>query len=236
MNCKDIQTAIDSASRRNPISQPASAHIAGCMDCRRYSDQSNALLMLLSAQPRVEAPADFDFRLRARIARAESQPAGPFAILGNFFGQSFSIRQSAASLAALAILVAGATFYFTNSGQPVGSGSMVANVVPSAPQAATDVALAPTAKTDTVAVDVPKSAAIKVAANARSTPMKIRPAMLTEAPAPQMAIARNTIRREDTIRVFNRERGQIMEASNRTMLYGAEGSVAMARPAVFAGF
>lgn len=234
MNCKDIQAAIDSASRRNPISQPASAHIAGCLDCRRYSDQSDALLALLSAQPRVAAPADFDFRLRARIARAESQPAGPFAFLENFFGQSFSIKQAAASLAALAMMVAGTTFYFTNGSRPVSDNTMVAQVAQPAPQAPVKAMVTPVEKTESV-VEMPQPTAIR-AASTRLTPVKMRPAVLTESPATQAAVARNVAHREDTIRVFNRERGQIMEASNRTTLYGAEGLIARAKPAVDAGF
>src|SRR5262249_52837380 len=136
MNCKDTQAAIDSATRRAPVSQSASTHIAGCSDCRRYADQTSALLALLAAQPRVEAPADFAFRLRARIARAGSQPNGPFAFLQNFFRQSFSIKQTAASLAALAITAAATMFYFIGSNQPVTNNLTIAQIETPAPPVA----------------------------------------------------------------------------------------------------
>jgi hypothetical protein len=193
------------------------------------------LLALLSAQPRVEAPADFNFRLRARIARAESQPAGPFAFLENFFGQSFSIKQAAASLAALAIMVAGTTFYFTNGAHPAGDNTMVAQAIQPASQAPVKAMAAPSEKSES-AVEMAQPTALRAAAGVRMTPVKMRPAVLTEAPAVQTAMARTVAHREDTIRVFNRERGQIMEASSRTTLYGAEGLIARTKPAVDAGF
>lgn len=235
MNCKDTQAAIDSASRRNPIAQSASAHIAGCPDCRRYTDQSNALLALLSAQPRVEAPADFDFRLRARIARAESQPSGgPVAVLTNFFGLSFSIKQAAASLAALAVMAAVTTFYFTNGNQPItNNSSLIAQVEKSA---APNSVVAPAEKVAVLSNDSLQPASIKVASNAYASGARMRTAMITESPVREANIARNVSGREDAIRVFNRERGQIMEASNRTTVYGVERSFASAKPQVDAGF
>lgn len=238
MNCKDTQTAIDSASRRNPIDQLAFAHVAGCSDCSRYMDQSNSLLALLSAQPRVEAPADFDFRLRARIARAESQPSGgPVAVLANFFGQSFSIKQAAASLAALAVMAAMTTFYFTNGNQTMSSqGTLIAQVekpaaqVPSSPSVV--MAEVPSASSDGLS----RSAAVRVAPNSYATSAKMRPAMATESPVREIHVANNVVGKEDSIRVFNRERGQIMEASNRTTVYGVERSFTASKPQVDAGF
>jgi len=43
------------------------SHLAGCPDCTEWS----SLLKLLGAQPRVQAPADFDARLQARLASEE---------------------------------------------------------------------------------------------------------------------------------------------------------------------
>jgi hypothetical protein len=238
MNCKDTQAAIDSASRRNPISQLASVHAAGCSDCRGYMDQSNALLALLSAQPRVEAPADFDFRLRARIARAESQPSGgPVAVLSNFFGLSFSIKQAAGSLAALAVMAAVTTFYFTNGTQPMTSqGSMIARVETAVPQAPGSAVVA---EAKTVAVpneELSRPAATRVVSNSYAGGARMRSAMMTESPVREVRIASNVAGREGSIRVFNRERGQIMEASNRTTVYGVERSLAASKPQVDAGF
>lgn len=238
MNCKDTQTALDSASRRNPISQSASAHLAGCPDCRSYSDQSNALLALLGSQPRVEAPADFDFRLRARIARAESQPSGgPVAVLANFFGLSFSFKQATASLAAVAVMVAAATFYFTNGNHSATSNnSMIARVENPVAQVPEKSVEAPADKAVAATPVSPRPVAVKMTSGTHINVTKMKAAMFSAASSGEATIANNTIRKEDTVRVFNRERGQVMEASSRTALYGVEGSAAMAKPAVYAGF
>jgi hypothetical protein len=79
MDCQNVQAAIDAASemkiRREEANETIGAHIRSCRDCRRYSDETAVLLTLLGAQPRIEAPADFDFKLRARLARVNSEPA-----------------------------------------------------------------------------------------------------------------------------------------------------------------
>jgi len=236
MNCKDTQTALDSVSRRNPIGQSASGHLADCSDCRRYSDQSSALLALVSSQPRVEAPADFDFRLRARIARAESQPSGgPVAVLANFFGLSFQVKQAAVSLAALAIMVAGATFYFTSGNQSaINNNSMIAGIQNPVPQIPKKSVEAP-ADNMVAAISASPKAAMTTTSSPHINVAKLRVAMFSAASPVEANIANNLVRKEDTVRVFNRERGQVMEASSRPV-YGVEGSAAMAKPAVYAGF
>jgi hypothetical protein len=79
MDCKNVQAAIDAVTdtgidtgiRREAVNGTIDAHVRHCHDCRRYSDETAVLLTLLGAQPRFEAPADFDFKLRARLARAD---------------------------------------------------------------------------------------------------------------------------------------------------------------------
>lgn len=238
MNCKDTQTAIDSASRRNQIGQSATAHVADCSDCSRYMDQSNALLALLGAQPRVEAPADFDFRLRARIARAESQPSvGPVAVLTNFFGLSFSIKQAAASLAALAVMAAVTTFYFTNGNHPVSnSGSLIAEANKPMPQVASAASVTEP-ETPRASVAVPRPAGIKVAASTYAVnAAKMRPAMVTASYAGELNVAGNSAARDESIPVFNRASGKIMKASMQTTSYGVERAFIPAKPQVDAGF
>jgi len=235
MNCKDTQAAIDSASRRAPVSQLASTHIAGCADCRRHADETSALLALLAAQPRVQAPADFAFRVRARIARAESRPSGPFAFLETFFGQSFSIKQTAASLATLAVIAAATTFYFTGGiqpgqpGQPVASTTPIAQVeVPAPPVAPMPTAVAEE-KSGALRIDAPKPV-VRVASNPRASAPRVVPASL------QRETSLAAASRENMARIYVRERGQVMEVPTRPV-FGAEGSVAMARPTAYtAGF
>jgi hypothetical protein len=71
MDCQNVQAVIDADIRREEVNGMIGAHVRDCRDCRRYSDETAVLLTMLGAQPRIEAPADFDFKLRARLARAD---------------------------------------------------------------------------------------------------------------------------------------------------------------------
>ena len=215
MNCKDVQTSIDTASRRNPMSNEAHGHLANCPDCHRYSDQSNALLALLTAQPRVEAPADFDFRLRARIAQAQAKPASPFAFLENFFTQTFSLKHAAASLAALAVMAAGTTMYFTQSNQPVQNPTIAYNR-PAMNQ-----------KIETPQLPVEASAQV-YSAPVKSTPI-VRTAMATNVSAKPITVATNV----DSPRLHNRQRGVLIAANNSSVVYGAERAVSATKSQEF---
>jgi hypothetical protein len=112
MNCKQIREAIDAASVHNSYSGYVASHLRGCPDCHRYSDEAASLLRLLSAQPRVEAPPDFEFRLRARIAVAQAAPAiDPQGFLQKIRPWTFSWGQTVAAAAALTIVVTVSTIY-----------------------------------------------------------------------------------------------------------------------------
>jgi hypothetical protein len=112
MSCKQIREAIDAASGHNSYSGHVASHLSGCPDCHRYSDEAASLLRLLSAQPRVEAPPDFEFRLRARIAEAQAAPAiDPQGLLQKIRPWTFSWGQTVAAAAALTLVVTVSTIY-----------------------------------------------------------------------------------------------------------------------------
>ncbi|MBL8187467.1 MAG: hypothetical protein JNK38_05645 [Acidobacteria bacterium] len=215
MNCKDVQASIDSASSRNPMVREAHNHLIGCPDCRRYSDQSNALLALLTAQPRVEAPADFDFRLRARIAQAQAKPASPFAFLENIFAQTLSLKHAAASLAALAVMAAGTTMYFTQSNQPVQNPTIAYN--------------RPSLNQKIEAPQLP----VEAPTNAYGAPVKSLPiartAVATNVSAKPVTVATNV----DSPRLYNRQKGVLIAANNSSVVYGAERSVSATKSQEF---
>src|SRR5262249_957078 len=73
MKCKQTREVIDTASRHTMYSDTVTTHLSGCPDCRLHADGTASLLTLLSAQPRAQAPADFDFRLSAGIAIAQAE-------------------------------------------------------------------------------------------------------------------------------------------------------------------
>lgn len=225
MNCKDIKAAIDSASRRNPVSSDTLAHLSGCPDCRHYSDQSNALLSLLAVQPRVRVPADFNFRLSARIARAEAQirPTGPFSFLDNLFGKTFSIKQAAASLAALAVMAAGTTLYFQNS-QQVTNNALVAHNTQAVQPASESVLPARLTSPAPTANLVARS-------QSRATTMK-SPVLIQ---ASTSVMADQSIA-NDKVSVYNSEKGHVSKLPKGGVYFGAESSDQMARPASFGSF
>lgn len=223
MNCKNIKAAIDSASRRHPINGEAHAHLSGCPDCRSYSDQSNALLALLTAQPRVQAPADFNFRLSARIARAEAQPTSPFAFLENLFGQTFSIKQAAASLAALAVMAAGTTLYFNQSSQQNSDNQMIASNIAPVVQTIAVPELPPSVSAPTV----------NLAAKSQGRVTAMKPAVLVQAST--LAVL-DQASANDKVSIYDSEKGHVSKVSKGGVVYGAESSALQARSASFGSF
>jgi hypothetical protein len=67
MICEQIRESID----RDGKSDVVSMHVSACAACRQYEAEMSSLLSLLGAQPRVQAPADFETRLQARLASKE---------------------------------------------------------------------------------------------------------------------------------------------------------------------
>jgi hypothetical protein len=116
MNCKQIKEEIDAAPRHNPYSGAVRFHLNGCGDCRRYSDETASLTRLLGAQPRVEAPSDFEFRLRARLLREQAAPAiAPRGFSWKILPGTFSWGQTVSAAAALTLVIT-VSFLYVNRG------------------------------------------------------------------------------------------------------------------------
>lgn len=223
MTCKETTAAIGTASRRSSFGDAVSSHLSGCPGCRRHADEMSSLLSLLSAQPRVQAPADFDFRLRARIARAKAEQISP-GLLDKLWARTFSWGQTATAMATLALVVVFSTFYFKQeNAAPVRTDDVaVANPTTSAPQA----------KVESVSEAKPQQPAVETS---NPTPVrftgrsvKVAPAAIkSEAPAnpaPQTDIASV----DNTPRFYHRESRQLVPDRN---LLGAEAASAnSARP------
>jgi hypothetical protein len=111
MNCKKIREEIDTASRYSLYGGAVASHLNDCPDCLRYSGETASLLGLLGAQPRVEAPTDFEFRLRARLTRAQAAAASDQrSFLRKIWPETFSRGQMVTAAAALALVVTVSTF------------------------------------------------------------------------------------------------------------------------------
>src|SRR5215831_13455226 len=76
--CRATRREIDDADINRQLSPQASAHIAACAACRAFQSERANLRELLGSLEPVTAPADFDFRLRARIARQSDSPRSAF--------------------------------------------------------------------------------------------------------------------------------------------------------------
>lgn len=109
MGCGQARIAVETAPARELLGDDAALHLSGCAPCNRYAKETFGLTELLAAQPRVEAPADFDFRLRARLARerAENQTTA----LRGFWTRTFSIPQTATALALIMFAAGAAALY-----------------------------------------------------------------------------------------------------------------------------
>ncbi|HYG09958.1 MAG TPA: hypothetical protein VD835_08440, partial [Pyrinomonadaceae bacterium] len=67
MNCQKCKTEIEDRDlRRESLSHAAQAHMAACANCRVFGEERLALRRLVGGLEKVSAPADFDFRMRAR--------------------------------------------------------------------------------------------------------------------------------------------------------------------------
>jgi hypothetical protein len=76
-NCRATRREIDEAGFRQQPDDKVLAHLTGCPSCRQFRDQRVLLRELTSSLPAVVAPADFDMRLRARLAsQAATSPSG----------------------------------------------------------------------------------------------------------------------------------------------------------------
>jgi len=102
--CRLARREIDELELGERASESATAHLSGCAVCRDFRAERTELRQLVGSLEPVAAPADFEMRLRARIAREEShsQQEPLFARL---------IRTPALAAAALFVIVGGAVVW-----------------------------------------------------------------------------------------------------------------------------
>jgi hypothetical protein len=103
-NCRNIRREIEEAGSADLLSAAAISHLDTCAACEKLSRQQTGLHAILSGLGTVEAPGNFDFRLRARLAAEKHGGAQslPWANL------SFGLRSAAVA----ALLLIAAAFAF----------------------------------------------------------------------------------------------------------------------------
>jgi hypothetical protein len=105
-----MRREIEEATPGDLLSSTANDHLANCVACETLAREQSRLLQIVSSLGTVEAPGDFDFRLRARLAGEKAGSARPFAPFA-IGGLSFGLRSAA--VAALLLLL-GSALVFVN--------------------------------------------------------------------------------------------------------------------------
>lgn len=74
-NCEMIRRELDELMLGESYSTATLEHLRHCSECREFEEKQTTLRRMVGSLGTVAAPADFDFRLRARLAN-ESSSAG----------------------------------------------------------------------------------------------------------------------------------------------------------------
>lgn len=100
MKCKAVQREIEDLEKEALLSARAAEHLNSCAACRVFRDEHAALRRLVGSLETVSAPANFEWRLRARLAASKSETGRRFRLAGFSPG-----AQSIALAASFALLV-----------------------------------------------------------------------------------------------------------------------------------
>ena len=77
-NCELIRRELDELMLDETCSSDAVEHLRDCGACREFHEKQTKLRQIVGSLGTVAAPADFDFRLRARLANESSSAASHF--------------------------------------------------------------------------------------------------------------------------------------------------------------
>jgi hypothetical protein len=111
-DCKVFRTEIDETARGDALGRAAAVHAEACAACGSHLRERERLRGLVRGLGRVEAPPDFEFRLRARMAA--SKPGGG----GGLFARLFPVGGLAWAAVAVCVLSVSAAVYFVQSRPP----------------------------------------------------------------------------------------------------------------------
>jgi hypothetical protein len=121
-DCNSVRREIEEAASGDILAAPARDHLRNCGACATFAREQQQLKEMVASLAGVEAPADFDFKLRARLAA--SRPAR-----GEFSGNGFGMRSIAF---ATLVLLFGLAVVVLNMRSRAGESAPVA-VVPTTP-------------------------------------------------------------------------------------------------------
>jgi hypothetical protein len=105
MNCRSVRRELEEAAPGEVLSSVAGEHIKNCIECGTFREKHLKLQKLVSSLGTVEAPGDFDFRLRARLAGEKRGSARPFAM------RNLSVGFRAPALVTVLLLIGSALLF-----------------------------------------------------------------------------------------------------------------------------
>jgi hypothetical protein len=113
MSCQSYRIEIEEMEATTRLSGEMAAHLSACDECRAFYSERQSLKRLMNELEVVAAPADFDFRLRARLAASNGA--------GNHRSswRSFVFSAPAIGLTASLVLLGVAATAFYNRSKPV---------------------------------------------------------------------------------------------------------------------
>lgn len=103
--CRATRQQIDQTDLGGLLSDKTLRHLASCAACSEFRDERGRLRGLLGSLEPVAAPADFDVRLRARIAAQQGRGPRPFLA-------GFVLSTPAMAAAAVIVIMIVATVWF----------------------------------------------------------------------------------------------------------------------------
>lgn len=140
-NCEIIRRELDELTLGDSYSTAALEHLRQCSECFEFEEEQTRLRQIVGSLGTVAAPADFDFRLRARLASESSRAAFHLRPASWLFA-----RRGFAVAAALLLFVATGVVVVRNVIDKEDSSNLASGNVPAAtaePQPTTNVAPTP---------------------------------------------------------------------------------------------
>ena len=144
--CRLVRQQIDELALDERPSERTTAHLSLCAACRDFRAERSELRQLVGSLESVVAPADFEMRLRARIAREQS-PSRREPLFARL------IRTPALAAAALFVVVGGTLVWVAQ--RDIEPSAPVATVRPSPVVKASDSATTTSAPTEPAEPDTP---------------------------------------------------------------------------------
>ncbi len=100
-DCQNVRREVEETGIGEQLTITVREHLSSCTACAKFDDEHRQIRDMVASLEPIKAPADFDFRLRARLA--ESRAAWRGLLSGNRFMGGFGIRSAA--FAALVLLL-----------------------------------------------------------------------------------------------------------------------------------